>query len=55
MADSIKLISMNVNSLSTLAKRGKVMAKLSKERAQIILMQETHLSQLEHEKLKVWP
>ena len=50
--DEVKLMSLNVNGLGNPIKRSKVMAKLKKEKADIIFMQETHLSQQEHEKLK---
>ncbi len=52
MTNHIKIMSLNVNGLNSPIKRQKVMAKLKKEKAQIIFLQETHLSQLEHNKLK---
>lgn len=52
MTNHIKIMSLNVNGLNNPIKRQKVMAKLKKEKAQIIFLQETHLSQLEHNKLK---
>lgn len=51
---NIKIMSMNVNGLSTPAKRGRVMTKLRKEKPEIVFLQETHLSQLEHEKLRTF-
>ena len=50
--DEVKLMSLNVNGLGNPIKRSKVMSKLKKEKADIIFMQETHLSQQEHEELK---
>ena len=50
--DEVKLMSLNVNGLGNPIKRSKVMTKFKKEKADIIFMQETHLSQQEHEKLK---
>ena len=47
-----KLVSLNVNGLNHPIKRSKVMAKMKKEKNEIIFFQETHLSQVEHEKLK---
>lgn len=49
---NFKVVSWNVNGLNNPAKRSKVMTKLRKESSQIILLQETHLSQGEHKKLK---
>lgn len=48
----VKLMSLNVNGLGNPIKRSKVLTKFKKEKADIIFMQETHLSQQEHEKLK---
>lgn len=50
--NNIKLVSLNVNGLNNPVKRSKVLVKLKKEHAQVILLQETHLSSQEHEKLK---
>lgn len=52
MSNHIKIMSLNVNGLNSPIKRQKVMTKLKKEKAQIIFLQETHLSQSEHDKLK---
>lgn len=49
---SVSLVSLNVNGLNNPIKRSKVILKMRKLKAQIIFMQETHLSQEEHEKLK---
>lgn len=48
----VKLMSSNVNGLGNPIKRSKVMTKFKKEKADIIFMQETHLSKQEQEKLK---
>ncbi len=45
-------MSLNVNGLGNPIKRTKVMAKLNREKVHIIFLQETHLAQTEHEKLK---
>lgn len=50
--NNIKLVSLNVNGLNNPVKRSKVVAKLKKEKAQVIFLQETHLPSQEHEKLK---
>lgn len=48
----VKIISLNVNGLNNPIKRSKVIAKLKREKSQIIFLQETHLSPSEHDKLK---
>lgn len=48
----IEIMSLNVNGLGNPAKRAKVIAKLRKEKKHIYFLQETHLSNEEHEKLK---
>lgn len=45
-------MSLNVNGLGNPVKRAKVIAKLKKEKNNIFFLQETHLSNEEHEKLK---
>lgn len=50
--NQIKIMSLNVNGLNNPIKRQKVMTKIKKEKAQIIFLQETHLTQPEHDKLK---
>lgn len=50
--NSLKILSLNINGLNSPVKRGKVLTKLKKEKVQVILLQETHLSQTEHEKFK---
>lgn len=49
---NISLLSLNINGLNNPVKRGKVILKMRKVKAQIIFLQETHLSKKEHEKLK---
>lgn len=48
----VKVVSLNVNGLSSQIKRGKFMAKCRKEKNQVNFFLETHLSKEEHEKLK---
>lgn len=50
--NSVKILSLNVNGLNNPIKRQRVMSKLKKEKAQIIYLQETHLTDQESEKLK---
>ena len=50
--NQLKLVSLNVNGLNDVKKRRKVFGKLKKEKAEINYLQETHLSDQEHEKLK---
>lgn len=52
MKHNIKAVSWNVNGLNNPVKRSKVLAKLKREKNQIVFLQETHLNQTEHEKLK---
>lgn len=47
-----RVITLNVNGLYNPIKRSKVIAKMKKEKLHVIFMQETHLNNLEHEKLK---
>lgn len=47
-----KIITLNVNGLHNPIKRGKIIAKMKREKLHVIFWQETHLSSLEHEKLK---
>ena len=49
---SLKIISLNVNGLSNPVKRSRVLAKLRRDKSQVIFLQETHMSNQEHEKLK---
>lgn len=50
--NTVNIVSLNVNGLTTPAKRGKVLQKLKKEKIHFALLQETHLHDEEHEKLK---
>ena len=52
MSTTVSLVSLNVNGLNTPRKRDKVMTKLKRDGAQIVYLQETHLTKLEHDKLK---
>lgn len=48
----MKIISFNVNGILNVIKMSKIMSKLKKEKAQIALLQETHMSQTDHLRLK---
>uniref|UniRef100_A0A3B1J8B1 Reverse transcriptase domain-containing protein n=1 Tax=Astyanax mexicanus TaxID=7994 RepID=A0A3B1J8B1_ASTMX len=50
--EELKIISFNVNGLLNPIKRSKILSKMKKEKASVVFLQETHLSDLEHEKLK---
>ena len=41
-----------MNGLNNVIKRGKVMAKIKKEKIKVIYLQETHLTQQQHDKLR---
>lgn len=47
-----KIVTLNVNGLHNPIKRSKIIAKMKREKLQVIYWQETHLSSLEHENLK---
>jgi exonuclease III len=47
-----KVVTLNVNGLHNPIKRSQIIAKMKREKQQIIYWQETHLSSSEHEKLK---
>ncbi len=49
---NLTVVSWNVNGLNSPVKRSKVRTKLRRENNKIVFLQETHLSQNEHEKLK---
>lgn len=54
-SDNLKITSLNVNGLRNQIKRGKVLAKLKKkkkDKSQVVMLQETHMSNEEHNKLK---
>lgn len=46
------ILSLHVNGLNNPIKRSKMIAKMKKEKINIAFWQETHMSVLEHEKLK---
>lgn len=48
----LKIASYNVNGIVNPIKRSKILCKMRKEGVGIALLQETHLSEKEHEKLK---
>lgn len=47
-----RVVTLNVNGLHNPIKRGKVIAKMKREKLHVIFWQETHLNRIEHEKLK---
>ena len=47
-----KIVSLNVNGLRNPIKQNKLITKMKREQQQIIFWQETHLCDVEHEKLK---
>ena len=49
---NLKIASLNVNGLSSPVKRSRVLAKMKKDRTQVVFLQETHMSKQEHEKFK---
>lgn len=49
---NLKIVSFNVNGLLNPIKCSKVLAKMKKEQAHIVYLQETHLNNTEHEKLQ---
>ena len=51
-SNNVRIASLNVNGLNNVIKRGKVMAKIRKEKIQVIDLQETHLTEQEHDKLR---
>ena len=48
----LKVISFNVNGVLNPAKRSRILLKMKRENAQVVFLQETHLTPAEHEKLK---
>ena len=48
----MRIASLNVNGLNNVIKRGKVMVKIKKEKIKVIYLQETYLTQQEHDKLR---
>uniref|UniRef100_A0AAR2KFP9 exodeoxyribonuclease III n=1 Tax=Pygocentrus nattereri TaxID=42514 RepID=A0AAR2KFP9_PYGNA len=51
-SDKVKIISFNVKGLLNPVKRKKIISKMKKEQAHVVYLQETHLSDKEHKKLK---
>lgn len=49
---NIKIITLNVKGINHVIKRRKVLSMLKKDKVQVALLQETHLTDLEHLKLK---
>lgn len=49
---SVKIATYNVNGLGNPIKRSKILTKLKRERVEVAFLQETHLSDTEHAKLK---
>lgn len=49
--DSVKLVTVNINGLHNPVKRWKTLSKLKRDKVQIAMIQETHLSDEEHSKL----
>uniref|UniRef100_A0A1A8PUF6 Reverse transcriptase domain-containing protein n=2 Tax=Nothobranchius rachovii TaxID=451742 RepID=A0A1A8PUF6_9TELE len=54
MSGNLKIVSLNVNGLSSPIKRKRVLTKFKKEGTQVAFLQETHMSKQEHEKLKAF-
>lgn len=50
--DSLKITTLNVNGLRNPIKRSKVLAKFKKDKTHVVMLQETHMSNEEHNKLK---
>lgn len=50
--NALKVISFNVKGILNPAKRSKILSKMKKEKANVVLLQETHLTPLEHDKLQ---
>lgn len=48
----LKVISFNVNVILNPVKRSQILSKMKRDNAQVVLLQETHLTPSEHEKLK---
>lgn len=51
-AEPVKIISFNVNGVLNVIKMNKILSKLKSERAQIALLQETHMTQTDHLRLR---
>ncbi len=48
----LKIASLNVNGLNNPVKRSRVLAKMRRDTTQVVFLQETHMTQQEHEKFK---
>lgn len=48
----VKLVSYNVKGVLNLVKRSKILSKMRKDKAGIVYLQETHLTEQEHAKLR---
>lgn len=48
----IKVVSYNMNGVLNPIKSSKILSKMKKDRAGIVFLQETHLTEKQHEKLK---
>lgn len=49
---NLKSVSLNVNGLRNPVKRSRVLAKMRKDKVQVLFLQETRMSKQEHEKFK---
>ena len=49
---AVKCVTYNVNGLVSPIKRSKILSKLKRNKVQVAFLQETHLTELEHDKLK---
>ena len=49
---SLKIASFNINGILNPVKRGKILSKLKKDKIQVAFLQESHLNDSEHAKLK---
>ena len=50
--EKFKIISLNTNGLNNPIKRKRILQQLKKEKGDIFFLQETHMSNVEHEKLE---
>ena len=50
--EPVKIISFNLNGVFNMIKMNKILSKLKKERTQIALLQETHVNQTDHLRIK---
>lgn len=51
-SQTVNILSFNVNGIVSPLKRSKILSKMKKEKVQIALLQEMHLSDQEHTKLE---